>query len=119
MHPQAPSQLANLRLDVDRDALGAVLDVVGARGWGGYAPVGPGVARDDGEADGVVEAFDAGLDPFAGAGGGVGEGEQEAALVVLLDVGRGESEGGGREFVEGSGGEVVEGSWSVLIDVYC
>lgn len=89
VHPQAAADGTLVGLDADGDTFSPSLDVVGSRRRGDDTPVSPGVAGDDGEARRVVEALDSGLDPFALAGGGR-EGEEEAALVVLLDVGGGE-----------------------------
>ena len=80
-------------------------------GWweGRDGPVGPLVAGDGGNARfGVVE-LDAGFDPFAGLGGVVGEGEEEAGLVVLGGVRGGEGEGGGLEGGEGAFAVRAEG----------
>lgn len=67
------------------------------------------IAADGGDARlGVVE-LDAGLDPFAGLGGWVGESEEEAGLVVLGGVGGGEGEGGALEGGEGTFAVRAEG----------
>lgn len=77
----------------------------------GDAPVGPGVAADDGEARAAVVELDARLDPLArGRGvGGVGDGQQDARLVVLLRVGCGEGDGCGSKGVDRAGGVRADG----------
>ena len=87
--------LTNLLLNEDGDGLFSVFDVSGARGVleRGYAPVGPAITADGGQARLAVEEFDAGLDPFAGLGR-MGDDEEDAGLVELEGVFGVEGEGG-------------------------
>lgn len=83
--------IADLLLNLDGDRFLARLDVLGARG-GGDRPVRPVICAYCRQARRALVEFDAGLDPF-GFAALARHGEEEAGLVVLVDVGAGECDG--------------------------
>lgn len=103
--------VANLLLDLDGDGLLATLDVLPVRG-GGDRPVGEVVGAHGREARLALVEFNASLDPFAGVGlVGVGHGEDETGLVVLVNVVAGESDGDTAEAGKRFLGEEVLGGY--------
>lgn len=107
--PPAQPKLTILLLDNDGGALVTALDG-GLVLHRGEAPVAEGVAADGGVAGVVVEVLDARLDPLPLGGARLGEGEQEAGLVVLVGVGQGEGDGYRDEAFNGAGGVSARGS---------